>query len=81
MRSVLKREGGIYFAPTLRRTLWEISRYCYDKENKPVDRDDHMMENMYRMFITPPFWFDPDTAAGFPVGDMEINDRVLSRLD
>lgn len=72
MRSVLKADRGVRFVPTLRRTLWEISRYCYDKENKPVDRDDHMMENMYRMFITQLPWFDPDTAAGVPVGDMEI---------
>lgn len=75
MRSVFKADRGIRLVPTLRRTLWELSRYCYDKENKPVDRDDHMMENMYRMFITPPFWFNPDTAAGFPIGDMEIAAR------
>jgi len=80
MRSVLKRESGVYFVPTLRRTLWEISRYCYDKENKPVDRDDHMMENMYRMFITQPYWYDPDTAAGMPIGDMDFTERNLSAI-
>lgn len=72
MRSVLKSDRGVRFSPALRRTLWEISRYCYDKENKPVDRDDHMMENMYRMFISPLYWFNPDTAVGVPVPDMEI---------
>lgn len=78
MRSVFKADRGVRIVPTLRRTLWELSRYCYDKENKPVDHDDHMMENMYRMFITPPFWFNPDTAAGFPIGDMEIFERNLA---
>lgn len=80
MRSVLKADRGVRFVPTLRRTLWEISRYCYDKENKPVDKDDHMMENMYRMFIQPPLWFNPDTAAGFPIGDMDITERNLSLM-
>ena len=80
MRSVLKRDSGVRFVPTLRRTLWEISRYCYDKENKPIDANDHMMENMYRMFITPPFWFDPDSAAGYAIGDMDFSTRDLSSI-
>ncbi len=80
MRSVLRADRGVRFAPTLRRTLFEIARYCYDKENKPVDRDDHMMENMYRMFINPLTWFDPDTAAGFPIGEESFAERDLSEI-
>lgn len=80
MRSVLKAERGVRFVPTLRRTLWEISRYCYDDENKPVDKDDHMMENLYRMFIQPLYWFNPDTAAGVSVGDMDFSERDLSEI-
>jgi hypothetical protein len=63
MRSVLNKRTldpasgrerpAVYFAPTVKQTLREISRYCYDKENKPVDKDDHFMECMYRMFIAP----------------------------
>ena len=77
MRSVFKNPFGVRFAPTLRRTLWEISRYCYDKENKPVDKDDHMMENMYRMFINPPVWFDPDTASGYEITEQDIESQSL----
>jgi hypothetical protein len=51
MRAVLKKPDAIFFCPTVKRTLWEISRYCYDKENKPIDKDDHFMENMYRIFF------------------------------
>lgn len=50
MKQVLKTEG-VHFAPTVKRTLWEMARWHYDKENKPVDKDDHFMECMYRIFI------------------------------
>lgn len=43
----------VYFTPSVRKCLWELARYIFDKENKPVDKDDHFMENMYRLFITP----------------------------
>lgn len=81
LRSVLKSDRGVRFSPCCRRTLWEISRYSYDKENKPVDKDDHMMENLYRLFIDKPFWYDPDKAIGTPVSDMDIVGRNLSSLD
>jgi len=31
--------------------LREISNYCFDKENKPMDKDDHMMECLYRTVV------------------------------
>jgi hypothetical protein len=63
-----KRE--VLFSPNLRRTLWEFSRYRYDPETgNPIDENDHMMENLYRLLITPTRWFDPDKAAGFAIGD------------
>lgn len=77
-RSAFKSDR-IRFAPTLRRTLWEISRYAYDaKTGKPVDRDDHMMENLRRLCIDSLPFFDPDKACGFPIGDMEIVSSDLS---
>jgi len=34
------------------RTLYEIEGYMWDKDtNKPVDKDDHMMENLYRICL------------------------------
>lgn len=80
MRSVFKQPRGVRFVPTLRRTLWELARYCYDKENKPVDKDDHMMENMYRTFIDDVTWFDPDRALGEPISDMPITSADLSAM-
>ncbi len=83
MQSVLKREQ-VHFAPStaLRRTLWEISRYCYDKENKPVDADDHFMECMYRIFILAPLSCnDPATNVSVPDFQLEMSSRVLRDFD
>jgi hypothetical protein len=66
MRSVFKDPLGVRLVPTVYRTLWELSRYCYDKENKPVDRDDHMMECMYRIFINPPVFAPLESSASIP---------------
>jgi hypothetical protein len=71
-RSALK-QNQLFFAPTLRRTLWEISRYAFDpKTGKPYDKDDHLMENLRRLCIDSCPWFDPDKAAGFPITDQEF---------
>lgn len=59
-RGELEKKDTIYFTPECRRTLWEIQRYCWDvKENRPMDRDDHMMENFYRCELEPPVYIDP----------------------
>jgi hypothetical protein len=70
----------LQFSPACRRTLWEIQRYAWDeKENRPVDRDDHMMENLYRMELAEPFYVDP-TVKFKPIDDLVI-DRTELRLD
>lgn len=72
-QSILKADPQqLFVCPTLRRFLFEIHRYCYDKENKPIDKDDHMMENMYRMLSDEVFWFDPDRSYAGPIDDVAI---------
>lgn len=58
-----KEACAFYFTPTVKRLLWELARYHYDKENKPVDKDDHFMECLYRIFINPLGWI---TSAHVP---------------
>jgi hypothetical protein len=42
----------IWFAPTVTQTLWEIQRYAYNpRTQKPVDKDDHMLENLRRLLL------------------------------
>ena len=76
MQEELGRIDNIYFSPNLNRTLFEINRYCYDKENKPIDKDDHMMECMYRMFIDEPIWYDAKTS-----GTEQVDDIVIDRAN
>ncbi len=79
VKSALKRQK-LLFAPTCRRTLWEFARYRYDPETgKPVDKDDHMMECMYRLVIDSPRFFNPD-ASNFPIEDEAFVNADLSPI-
>jgi len=69
VRSALKRRRFL-ITPNCKRTLWEFSRYRYDPETgTPIDENDHFMENLYRLVIDDPRWFDPDGVANFPIED------------
>lgn len=64
MQGEFQQNDNVYVSPNLTRFLFEINRYCYDKENKPIDKDDHMMEAMYRIFIQEPRWYDRKIDQG-----------------
>ena len=50
----------LVFSAHLRRTIYEFRHYVWDeKENKPKDKDDHLMECMYRILLENPRFFDP----------------------
>ncbi len=62
----------IYFSPYCKRTLWEIQRYAWDDKNdKPVDAEDHMMENLYRNELSEPRWVDLTNTCP-EIGDLKI---------
>ena len=43
------------------RTVYEIEGYMWDKDTqKPVDKDDHMMENLYRTMLLDTKWTEPE---------------------
>lgn len=51
----------VFFGAHLKRTLWEFDNWVYDPDtNKPVDKDDHMMENLYRLALTELEYVTPD---------------------
>lgn len=68
------------FSPACRRTLWEIQRFCWDeKTNKPIDKDDHAMECLYRSVLDEPTYIPPPTEEDRqPVREMSIGDVDLS---
>jgi hypothetical protein len=51
----------IFFSPYLTQTIYEFSHYVYDlKSSKPVDDNDHMMENLYRAILNGLHYVDPN---------------------
>lgn len=74
-RHVLTNLPTIYFSPKLKETLREFSRYVYDTDkNKPKDKDDHMMENLYRLVLNGLEYVAPDGAASYPRRSNAIED-------
>ncbi len=70
--------GNIVIHSTARRTLWEIQRYSWseDGSNRPMDADDHMMENLYRCELENPIWYPPSISP--PIEDIVIDSLDLS---
>ena len=49
---------SLVFFKDLVRTIWEIEGYMFDK-GSPIDKDDHMMENLYRILLLDTKWTEP----------------------
>jgi hypothetical protein len=70
-------QNAIFFTPNCTRTLWEIQRYCWDSENeRPMDENDHMMENLYRLELSNMRWVDP-VWSNISIPDIEITRPAL----
>jgi len=55
-------EPSIWFFDDLKRTVYEIEGYLYDEDTqKPIDKDDHMMENLYRAMLLETTYFEEET--------------------
>lgn len=54
----------IWFSPNLNQTLFEMQRYCYNpRTQKPVDKDDHMLENLRRLLLNGVEYVEPPTKT------------------
>ena len=52
---------SMFFFNDLRRVIFEIEGYMFDEESqKPQDKDDHMMENLYRICMLDTHWSEPE---------------------
>lgn len=51
------------------RFLFEIENYVFDKENKPVDKDDHMMECLYRAVYHDDLRYHNPIPSDTPIGE------------
>lgn len=76
LRSRMPDESAEWmFSPYLRRFIWEIKRWHWDKDNKPKDKDDHTLECFYRMVLEGPTWTD-NASMPNPCGDLAVNDGL-----
>lgn len=51
---------SMWFFDDVVRTIFEIEGYMWDKDTqKPQDKDDHMMENLYRICLLNTKWEEP----------------------
>lgn len=51
------KQPSLFIFNDLVRTIFEIEGYMYDKETQnPMDKDDHMMENLYRLILLNTQW-------------------------
>lgn len=63
------QEPSIFIFNDLIRTIFEIEGYMFDEDTqKPQDKDDHMMENLYRLMLLDTEWYPEEyyQNAEFP---------------
>jgi len=66
VKEALKTEGLFHFSSDCRRTLWEFDHYIWDERmvDRPRAKDNHMMEDLYRMVLTGLEYIEPDDNDG-----------------
>jgi hypothetical protein len=58
--------------------LWEVDRYIWKRgEDKPVDKDDHMMENLYRAVLNG-LEYQSDISSRRPAKPLRVDDSWRS---
>ena len=80
VQSALRRDDYIYFSQQCQETLNEFGKYRWDtkKFNKPVDKDDHFMECLYRLVLDGLNYVDPNEPVPDPIAIPEISSPSLS---
>lgn len=82
VKQVLKTPNKLYVSPEVRETLKEFTHYAWDtRENKPRDKDDHAMENLYRLVLEEPRWFNYTDTTNFVMPDFVIDKAELELPD
>lgn len=71
-----KTQRKLLFGEHLHETRWEFDHYTWNpkRPNKPVDKDDHMMENLYRLVLEGLDYVTPEHMEDYryiPFGGMQ----------
>jgi hypothetical protein len=79
VKKALAHPDLVYFSPNLPNFFGEIMKYGWDtksdKLDKPVDRNDHAMENLYRLILSEPYYIKPEDT------NFEVNDDTIETAD
>lgn len=71
------KQPSLYIFNDMIRTIFEIEGYMYDKETQnPQDKDDHMMENLYRLMLLGTIWALPEDEDGMETGIQQGRSKV-----
>ena len=72
-------------SPYINETLYEFTHWCWDtrekRENKPRDERDHAMENLGRLLLEEPKWFNPNEGADFVQPEVDYSEGVSLDLE
>lgn len=66
------------FSPYLARTIREFDRYIYDDNGKVLDKNDHMMECLYRLVLTGLEHVEPSDATNQRVKPLDMS-KIVNR--
>lgn len=72
------KSGNLVIASNCERTIWELQNYLYREptaqyhidSEKPIDKDDHAVECLYRLVLIEPTYTDPN-AKSEPIKEKE----------
>jgi len=82
-KKALQEPDLLYFSPELCNFHGEIMKYGWDtrspNKEKPVDYNDHAMENFRRLILSEPHYIKP-TDTDFAINDIVIDSADLSPL-
>ena len=74
----LVRENNIFIMSSCSETIKEFYTYCWDKDKeKPVDKNDHMMECFYRACVVGLNWVDGKSET-ISEGRFHFSDETLN---
>ena len=55
------KEPSLFFFDDMKRTIWEIEGWMYDKETQKAQKEnDDMMENLYRVLLEDTYYYRPE---------------------
>jgi predicted RNA-binding protein YlxR (DUF448 family) len=66
-QEIWKPGRSVYVFPKCVNFIREIKSYFFDKENKAIDKDDHMMENLYRLVVHDNLQYYPVVGKSKPL--------------